>query len=543
MPTKSNTSNMRKLLLITGAALFLLLLSLLLAWISSGNSDLQGFGSFFLTGIFCTGLIAGTWWAVQATEKKNLPTGLLGLTLLAITFRLVAGIIWFTALPRFGHNSPAEQAGYVMSDAYHRDKAAWELAKSDAPLWSSFRNQRTVDQYGGLLFLSGLVYRYFSADVHLPLQMILITATISGLAILLIWALIQRLWVQKTAWIGAWIIALFPDAILLGSTQMREGFTITLTIAAFYGLIGYLQDHIWPFLIWLVGAVLLFLPYSPPFTALLIMMFAFTAVFIRVSDMNRSSDSSDLFHTKRFWFVSIIVCLLVLTGIWFALDQFTPDKITDPISMINWWLNKSADLQAHLTERSSGMIQAIFDRTPEWTHTYLLLAYGVAQPFLPAAIIATSDASIWQGIAIWRALGWTFLLILLLYATIRAWGKNGDTYIRLFVILVWVTILIASFRGGGDLWDNPRYRVTFLGLQAVVASWAWVTGVRTNDRILRYLVIWIIVTVLWLIPWYLYRKFSLHWPIEDFFLTLGLAIVTTLLIVLIDQIRIRIKNH
>jgi hypothetical protein len=77
--------------------------------------------------------------------------------------------------------------------------------------------------------------------------------------------------------------------------------------------------------------------------------------------------------------------------------------------MINWWINKSADWQAHLTERASGKIQAIFDRTPEWSHAYLLLVYGIAQPLLPAALVVTSQAPIWQGIAIWRAMGWTIL--------------------------------------------------------------------------------------------------------------------------------------
>jgi hypothetical protein len=510
------------------------LVSLFLAWLTTG---IDSFSVFLSTGILCLALALVCWWAVQKTEGTVLPRALAGLILLAAILRLGAGILWYFTLPTLGYNSPAEQAGYVMADAYQRDQTAWELAQSEDPLWTSFRNQRSVDQYGGFLFSSALLYRYTGGLVHQPLQIVFITATISALAVLFTWALARRIWNKEVAWLAAWFLVLFPDALLLGSSQMREAFTMTLVVMAFYGLIGYLKERTWLFLGWMLISILLFIPFSPTFAALLALMLALTALFYNLTGVRQSSSSGELLGKARIWLVVILVIALVIISVWFALEQFVPDKIQDPISMVNWWIKKSADWQAHLTERASGKIQAIFDRTPEWSHSYLLLAYGIAQPFLPAALAITSAAPIWQGIAIWRALGWTILLILLLYASIRAWTKDGDRLTRTLVVLVWLAILVASFRGGGDQWDNPRYRTTFICLQVMIAAWGWVKQRESSDHVFRYIFIWVLLSVLWFIPWYLHRRIGLPWPVQDSFKTLALASVTTILIIIFDMTR------
>jgi len=520
-----------------GAALGVFCLSLALAWVSSGFVSLQGWIIFFGTAILSLAVGSACWWAVQKIEGSVLPRALAGLILLAALLRLGAGVLWYVTLPSLGHDSAAEQAGYVMADAQQRDQAAWELAQSEKPLWKAFRNQRSVDQYGGMLFTSALLYRYLGGADHLPLQMVLITASISALAVLFTWVLARRIWNLKVAWIAAWFLLLFPEAILLGSSQMREAFTITLVVMAFYGLVSYFQDHTLADLAWVLVAILLFLPFSPLFTALLVVMLALTALFYNIPGLRRSLSSRKLFSQRRLWLITVGVLLLVIIAVWFALGQFAPEKISNPIAMINWWIKKSADWQAHLTERASGKIQAIFERTPEWSHAYLLLAYGIAQPLLPAALVVTSQAPIWQGIAIWRALGWTILLILLLYASVRAWTKDSTTLTRILIVLIWLTILVASFRGGGDQWDNPRYRTTFAGLLVAVAAWGWTAQRRSRDRVFRYALIWVISTMLWFVPWYLQREFHIPWPVGDAFKTLGLGTATAALLILWDWAR------
>ena len=515
----------------------LLLLAILLAWISNGYSEVGGWISFLVIEIIAAALVLACWRVTSRVEKQPYPVKFAYLLFLAVIIRLAIGVLWFIMLPAHGHDSPPEQAGYVLADAYQRDQAAWDLAKSEDPLWSAFRSRRSIDQYGGMLFSSALVYRFLGGETHKPLMIVVLTAAVSSLAVLFTYGFARRTWSAKTAWIAAWMLTLFPDAVLNGSSQMREAATITLVMMAFYGLVIYDQERTRTGLIWMVAAILLFLPFSPPFAALLLTMLAAAAFFgfrigrQRLSVRLRSSDQ------RSTWLVAALVGILVLVIVWWSLGQFTPDSITNPLERVNWWLQKSADLQSYLTERASGKIQAIFERTPEWAHTPLLLGYGVAQPLLPAALIDTSEAAIWQAIAIWRALGWTILLVLLIYATWQAWRNQASAVTRTINILVWSVYLVASFRGGGDQWDNPRYRVPFLGLMVSLAAWGWVRQRQSRDRVFRYVVISVLAIVVWLVPWYLYRKFSFPWPVEDLFISLGLAVLTSVLLILIDLFR------
>jgi len=496
MSAEKNFFSKYKTYLIIGI-IMVITLAFILAWISSGFNGFVGWNSFLWIGLVGFMLLMGCWWLAQKTERSTLPKSLFNLVILAIILRLSAGVVWYIALPAFGHGSPAEKSGYVMADAFQRDQAAWKLAQSQKPLWRAFQNQRMVDQYGGFLFTSALVYRYMAGDVHQPLQIVLLVATISGLAVLFTWLFTRHLWNEKTAWVAAWLLALFPEAVLLGGSQMREAITITLTIGAFYGLVAFLKQRVKVYLL------------------------SFQAMY----------------RYRYAWFVGLLMLVLVFGGIWFALSQFTPEKITNPIAMVNWWFSKSADWQAHLTEQASGKIQAIFDRTPAWTHPYLLVAYGVGQPLLPAALVVTSQSPIWQAIAIWRAFGWTILLALLIYATIRAWISKASLLTRMLTILVWLTILVASFRGGGDQWDNPRYRVTFLGLQVALAAWGWVSYRQSRDTLFRYSVIWVTMILLWFVPWYLQREFHLPWAVGDAFKTFAIGTISAILFIIWDWAR------
>jgi hypothetical protein len=154
----------------------------------------------------------------------------------------------------------------------------------------------------------------------------------------------------------------------------------------------------------------------------------------------------------------------------------------------------------------------------------------VAQPFLPATLVDVTAAAIWRGINIWRSLGWTVLLALLLYAPLLAWRRKGDTRLaRGLCIVVWIVILAASYRSGADLWDNPRYRAMFAGPAIALAAWAWVQYRLTADPWLRRALVGIGLVMAWFLPWYLMRYVYLPWPITDEIKVLGLGIATALL--------------
>ncbi len=84
------------------------------------------------------------------------------------------------------------RAGYVMGDAARRDIVAWKLGHSKNPLSSAFENNRSVDQYGGMLFLSVIIYRYFGSLYHQPLLMVVLAAACSALTVLFGWAFARR---------------------------------------------------------------------------------------------------------------------------------------------------------------------------------------------------------------------------------------------------------------------------------------------------------------------------------------------------------------
>ena len=506
-------------------------LAFALAWVSSGYTSLTGWFPFLVVVVAGAGMLWVGWWLVR---KETPPGWLGGLLIAAALLRLGVGVIWFSGLPVWGYGSPAELNGYVMSDAYDRDRSAWDLSQSEKPLVKAFQGgYRRYDQYGGLLFMSAAVYRFLPGETHPPLLIVTLTAAFSSLAILFTWAFARRAWNSEAAAIAAWLLVFYPEAVLIGSSQMREAFTISLAAAAFYGLLLYLQERSWSGLVWVLAALLLCLPFSPPFAGLLLLMLVILAIAAAPDVI-----LGQLRGQPRLWVVLALLAVLVLAGLWFTWGNFAPEGVSNPFELVSWWVKKSADWQAYLSERASGWVQKIFDSTPEWTHAPMLLVYGIVQPFLPAALSDATGALIWRAIAVWRAVGWTLLLVFLIYAPLRALrrvdvrGEDGIENIRLVLgisLVVWLGILVASYRGGGDQWDNPRYREAFAVLQVALAAWALAAQRVRHDPWLRRALVGAVLILAWFLPWYLRRYIYLPWEVVDLFKTLGLGIATAVL--------------
>jgi len=507
------------------------ILSALLCWSANHFQNLQEWPVFLTTTLIASLLLAGGWLLLKAGEHGSIPNRLGMVFLIAFLLRLLAGAAWFQLIPVYGHGTPEEQAGYIMSDAYTRDRTAWDLATSEKPLARAFQGvYRKADQYGGLLFISSLVYRTVGGAQHQPLIMMLISAAFSSLAVIFTWGFARRAWNERVAYIAAVGLSLYPETILLGSSQMREAYTVTLAAMAFYGLFCYLQEHNLSSLVWILVPWLAYLAFSPPFAALLLLGLGITALFARpVKTTHR--------RIPQRWLWIVILSLLVLAtiGLWFSWRTFAPEGITNPVDLINWWLRKSAAWQAYQSERASGWMQKIFDGTPELLHIPILVGYGVLRPFLPAAVIASSSSPLWPWITIWRAAGWTILLGLLLYASLRAWNrKDMDRVAQALTLFTWLVILIASFRGGGDQDDNPRYRAAFACIQIALAAWAWVSYRQTQDAWFRRAIVTLGLILAWFFPWYLRRYTAFEWPFDNLFLTLGLGIISGVLYLIWD---------
>ena len=141
-------------------------------------------------------------------------------------------------------------------------------------------------------------------------------------------------------------------------------------------------------------------PLSPLFGVMLALILGVFAGFLGVGPWLKN---------WRVW--AVLTGLVVLGLVVIALfgEQILPDGASDPITLLQRWLKQAGRWQAHTTRNASGWMQKIYRSTPDWTHTWLLLIYGVARPFLPAALFDPAIA-IWKMITVWRSLGWALLL-------------------------------------------------------------------------------------------------------------------------------------
>lgn len=517
-------------------------LSAVLAFISTGGAGFSGWTSFLLVLVIGSALGALVF---RALKHEKAPPWLVALTLGAALLRLLAGLFWFTLLPQYGYETPVQQAGYVMEDAFNRDRAAWVLADSDAPLWAAFRpgehgNFRSADQYGGLLFLSAATYRLAGADSHHPLLIVALSAIVSALAVPLSWAFARRLFGDGASKWAAWGLALYPEAVLLGSSQMREAWIMPLAAAAFLGLAVYAgrggPESKKTGLIWVLGALAFIMPLSPPFAGILAGLLGLTAPGIFRRDIQIG---------WRFWAILGLLAVGVIGAIWLGWGSIAPlvdgEAFGGPLQLALAWLRDVSRWQAHLSEASSGWLQKIFDSTPEWADIPFLVAYGVTRPLLPAQLVATG-APVWTAIGIWRAAGWTVLLLVLLYAPFQALREREDRALLIGLSLaVWTGIIFASFWGGGDQWDNPRYRVGFIAPQIVLASQVLATQVRKPDPWLRRIFIVGASVMIWFLPWYLRRYTGFEdlfsWSVVDIFKLLASGVLTGVLLAVWDWAR------
>ena len=165
--------------------------------------------------------------------------GTLGVIIaLAFILRLGVGVGLYVGLPVYGHTDADDRAGYVFTDAHNRDNQAWALATSQQPIVDAFSRKYASDQYGGLLALNALIYRYLSPDAQRPLMLILFSAFFAALGVPFLWRSVLQVFGERVAWASTWIFALFPESILLGAAAMREPYILTFSAFALWGFVS-----------------------------------------------------------------------------------------------------------------------------------------------------------------------------------------------------------------------------------------------------------------------------------------------------------------
>ena len=470
----------------------IVLLSVVLSLLDTRGVSFTGLSAYFILGSILALVIVGTG---RVVFRDGIPANVGRTFAIALVLRLVIGVALFHALPEFGYDTKPQNKGYVFADAYRRDVDSFQLARSPEPLTDAFTKPSGDDQYGGFKFLSALIYRGLSPDVRRPFLILLLCAVLSALSIFPTWGFTNATFGSKMATVAVWILVLYPDAILLGASQMREPLIIFALSFALFGYARVREDRVKVGLMIILLSALFILPISPPYTFfILVIIGLFWAFDGRVGFLRAK------------WLLLILLVFVVFAVI-YVIQSWSGIVGGSGFQVIVDWLKSlSAMDKLQVIIDGSDWTRHLQRSLPDWALFPVFVFYGIFRPFLPAAII-DSGAPIWQIIALLRGLGWFSLLPFLIYAPFAAVRHAGWRSLPAAAsILTWITILISSYRGAGDQWDNPRYRTAFLVLQAALIGWAWVKSRQMNGSWMgRVAVLVISVTTLFTL-WYAFRS-------------------------------------
>ena len=493
----------------------------LLSYLDGSGNWLRGWLAYsLLLGLGCASLVLA--WRKLSPDR---PAAAAAVT--AFVTRLVIGAALTLLLPVIGYANNAEhQAGYVFTDAYNRDNQAWELAVSGEPLSQAFSGAYSSDQYGGLLWLSAFLYRTLSPDAHRAMLLLTVNACAAAWGVLLLWEASKDWFGDSTARFAAWAFALYPENILLASSQMREALIIPAVALTMY---GYAQIKARERLgwLWLGLAALILFPIQPlaGFAA-----FGMLGVFWLFDPGSLQSWSHRKAALTAGMLLAGIGLILVVAGA--ILANLPSVQGAGPFGALLTWLRNNFTFQSYLAERASGMLQKLLDGTPASLHWLVILVYGIAQPVLPAMVGDPGAIWLMRLIGVLRALGWYALAPLLIYTGMSLFRLRDETrrWQLIWLSLTgWVWIAIAALNAGGDQWDNPRYRTILLAWLVLLAGWAWSWARRRKDA---WLARWLAVEavfVLMFTEWYLGRNYP-GFPHLDIQVMIALTLVLTALI-------------
>jgi hypothetical protein len=476
-----------------------LTLGAILSFLQDGSWLIGWLGFSFLFLLSFILLAASTRWAGGGKT-------LAWMVALAFALRFIGGVTTYLVLPINGYaNDEDDRAGYIFTDAHRRDAQSWELAASDKSLFGAFNQSYAYDQYGGLLTMSAFVYRYISLDAHRPLMLVLISAFMAALGLPFLWKAVKQKWDVTLAAVSCWIYALYPESILVGGSAMREPYLMAFSAFALWGFINWHETNaeekrtiLDARLIWLAIGIIGMLLVSPIVALATLVILGGWMYFARAG------------RSIPWWGIAAAVLVFIL-GLFLlsaALNRSGEFNSTSPLHVITDWLKLAIQWDVYQLERGSGWVQKLFDEMPEWLRLPFVMVYGIFQPVLPAAIVEPTTLT-WRIIGILRAVGWYALLPMLVLSFLAAWNLPAqERKLWLWLsVAVWGWILFTSLRGGGDQWDNPRYRTILFLWEAILAARVWVWWRDTRSAWFWRVIAMEVVFVLFFGQWYASRYY------------------------------------
>ena len=368
-----------------------LIFSLLVALLIGAVVSALSFGADFWRGWLAAFVLAflAVFALVSAWQWAGGGRGLALMVALAFLLRLGLGMGASLAVQSYGYDEKVQKAGYLFSDAYTRDLDAWALAQSDRPAWSSFQQDFVSDQYGGAIALSTLIYRGLSPDAHRRFLILILTAALPALGLPFFWQALRKRWGQPVANLAGWLMALYPEGILLGAAQLREPFLIGLGCIAFWAVFAWREKR------WKAGLV-----FGAAMLGMALFSWRVAAAALGVLVICFWLEYLDELPSRR-WRVA---------G-WAALGAAALG-----VAALSWgWMASASAWDAALTQSGSGWMQKIIKEIGEGLRVPFVTVYGLAQPVLPA-ILVDDAAPVWKVIGLLRAGGWYALAPFLVYA-------------------------------------------------------------------------------------------------------------------------------
>ena len=404
---------------------------------------------------------------------------------ISLILRFGLGMITTYNLVDWGYEDDPYTSGYLFKDAFTRDNQAWDLATSDKPIWAAFSNDFFSDQYGGLLALSSFVYRLFTPNVHAQFNIIFLVSIINTIGIIFLAKGLLAYKGEETYSVTSKFILLifsfYPDAILFSSSQMREPLLFGLSAVLFWIVHEPKMKIIFRMTLFFITSIVLL------FVSLKIGLFIIFSFFIWMLFKPYFSE----FQVLKPKYLILPIILLVIVSFYFSYS----------------WIVEAAKWDALLLERNSGFVQYVVSIIGTQYRLAFASLYGLLQPVLPAALIEPSKL-FWGILNSLRAFGWYLLMPGLFYGFVyffREKDKKRKIEFGVLWLISMFWIILSSVRAGGDMWDNPRYRISFLVFISFVVAQAFLYGWRTKDHWLKRIIIAEIIFVLFFLQWYIAR--------------------------------------
>ncbi len=441
-----------------------------------------------------------TWWA-------------LGSRLAFLILAPVALLVW-------GYSTNRNLKGLVQLDAVNAVDTAWIAAQPGNSLIGAFHSG-PGDNTGGITTMGMVVFRLLSPDLERTLLLGLFASVFTSLTVIAVYRLGRGFFPPGAAKAAALIAAIYPEAVMIGSSHQQQGYITLIFSMALLALAGVIRntepvagDPGLPgrrnaaILLGSMTVLGFFVGYQ----------FSILGVLCGVAFTLWLVDPKKRIGRILWIGAGAVVAVLVVLRVLSALD-IIPSAWDVLFRQYRYLYSMAWDEFDKLKAAGGGDFFQTVLLTMEKGPAFLLAAvYGLVRPALPAAIGYRNPTAeggfFWQLLNIYRSLGWYIILPLLLYGTLKSLrGILSRKPEAILMLIFWVVAIVGSYRAFGDEWDNPRYRLFAIAPMALLAAWAWMTQREQKDPWFMRIVIPFAAAAISLTVWYILRDYaSLNFP-------------------------------